>query len=136
MSCLQSLCGCLIFGVNCCFSSLWVAATVVAAMALAAPARDQSIVLRLDGVEKPPWAGGGDVTGFTLQNSSTLSNPTETTTATILTVRGGRKHFHPPSLLLAFSLGQIEGRSTSVAQNVAAGLHVHIFMNAALAQLA
>lgn len=133
MSCLQSPCRSLIFGVNCCFSGFRVAATMVLALAAAPPACDRSIVLRLEGGRKPPWAGDGDVTEFTQQSSCALATPATTT----LTVSGG-KHFHPPSLLLAFSLRQIEGRSTCSAhlQNLAAGLHVHIFNNAATAQLA
>lgn len=138
MSCLQSPCGCLIFGANCRFSSFRAAATVVAvtvviAMAAAPPACDRSIVLRPEEGEEPPWAGGWDVTEFTPQSSSAF--PTRTTTT--LTV-SEEKHFHPPSLLLAFSLRQIEGLSTCFAhlQNVATGLYVHIFINAATAQLA
>lgn len=49
-----------------------------------APAWDRSMVLRLEGVEKNPRPGDGDVTEFTSQKSSTLANPTAT-----LTVRGG-----------------------------------------------
>lgn len=87
MSCLQSPCGGLIFGVNCCFSSFWPVAAaapvvVAAATATAPPAR--SIVLHLEGGEAPPWAANWDVTEF---------NPLHPPPST-LTVSGG-EHFHP-----------------------------------------